>query len=86
MLPILPSIAQATGGEFFWGEARSELEAVYRRIDELQPLEFDTFTYRPTFELYYWPLGAIVVVVVGYHLVMAAWSVVVGRRRRTARA
>jgi Ca-activated chloride channel family protein len=80
----LRAISDATGGRYFRGENRAELESVYRLIDEQEPLEFETFTYRPTFELYHWPLGALVLSVLCYHLVMASWSMVAGRRRRSA--
>lgn len=73
-------IAETTGGRFFRAEDRSALGEVYREIDALEPLDFETLSYRPTFELHHWPLGGLVAVTLAYHLAMAAWSL---RRRWT---
>jgi len=67
----LEGITLATGGRLFMAEDRSALEQVSRQIDELEPLEYEAVTYRPTFELYHWPLGGSLALLLGYHLVMA---------------
>lgn len=70
----LRAITDTTGGGFFRAEDRPGLDAVYAEIDALEPLDYETLSYRPTFELYHFPLGAFLVISVGYHLVMAVWS------------
>jgi len=75
----LRAVAETTGGRFFRAEDRADLAEVYREIDALEPLEFEAFSYRPTFELYHWPLGGLVAVTLAYHLAMAAGTL----RRRT---
>lgn len=53
----LKVIAQKTGGKFFRAYNIEELKSIYQLIDKLEPIERDTKTYRPTWSLYYWPLG-----------------------------
>jgi Ca-activated chloride channel family protein len=68
----LDDIAEATGGVSFMAGDREALEAVYRQLDELEPQEFETLSYRPTRPLYMFPLGLalvlFVVMHVAYHL------------------
>jgi Ca-activated chloride channel family protein len=69
-LETLEGIASATGGQMFDARNREELEAVYQTIDALTPEEIETTSYRPTRPLYFWPLGAAVVLVFAYHTLM----------------
>ena len=66
----LSEVAGVTGGESFRANDRAELETIYRRIDELAPVEVETLSYRPTRPLFHWPLGAAIALVLLYHLVM----------------
>jgi Ca-activated chloride channel family protein len=75
-LETLKAIADLTGGEAFRADDREQLEGIYRRIDELAPVEVETISYRPTRPLYHWPLGGALVLVLVYHLVMGAWQAV----------
>lgn len=70
-LEITEAIAEATGGEAFLAEDRETLEEIYRQIDALTPEELETTTYRPTRPLFHWPLGAALVLILGYHALMA---------------
>ena len=54
---------------------REQLEEIYRRIDALTPIDIETVSYRPTRPLYHWPLGAAVVLILLYHLIMGARQV-----------
>jgi Ca-activated chloride channel family protein len=54
----LESIAKITGGGYFHANDRAELEAIYGYLDEINPREVDTQSYRPLTDLYYWPLAA----------------------------
>jgi Ca-activated chloride channel family protein len=58
----LRSIAEQTGGRYFRARDTAELEAIYRALDELEPVATDTQGFRPVTELFYWPLGAAFVV------------------------
>jgi len=78
----LRHIATATGGEFFTAGDRTALTDVSERIDRLEPLEYDATSYRPTFELYHWPLGAALLLAVGFHLAMAARAAAHAATRR----
>jgi Ca-activated chloride channel family protein len=70
-METLQGIADATGGRLFDASDREELEVVYAEIDALTPEEIETTSYRPTRPLYFWPLGAAVVLVFLYHVLMA---------------
>jgi Ca-activated chloride channel family protein len=53
----LQQIAQATGGGYFRATNALTLEAVYARIDELEPAAGREQWYRPRSEWFMWPLG-----------------------------
>jgi Ca-activated chloride channel family protein len=65
----LNDIAEATGGVSFMAGDREALEAVYRQLDELEPQEFETISYRPTHPLYMFPLGLALALFVVMHLI-----------------
>ncbi|MFV0542678.1 MAG: vWA domain-containing protein [Marinicella pacifica] len=50
-------IAELTGGQYFRATNTRELEAIYDRLNELEPLTEEDRFYRPTRALYYWPLA-----------------------------
>ena len=66
----LNSIAKATGGQVFHGENRVELEKAYTALDKITPQNFKTLSYQPRRELFMFPLGAAVLLLIGYHLLM----------------
>ncbi|KPK14137.1 MAG: hypothetical protein AMJ67_16670 [Betaproteobacteria bacterium SG8_41] len=70
-LETLGDMARAAGGQLFNAGNREQLESVYREIDALTPEEIETTSYRPTRPLFFWPLGAAVVLVFLYHSLMA---------------
>ncbi|MDH5612774.1 MAG: VWA domain-containing protein [Gammaproteobacteria bacterium] len=51
-------IAQTTGGRYFRAHDIEELQKIYQLLDQLEPVEKDHQTYRPTWSLFYWPLSA----------------------------
>src|SRR5690606_16552785 len=53
----LTEIAQMTGGQFFRARDRNELERIYEILDELEPVDQEAETFRPTQALFFWPLG-----------------------------
>ena len=54
----LEKIASITGGSYFHANDRGELEAIYTQLDEINPRQVETQSYRPLTDLYYWPLAA----------------------------
>jgi Ca-activated chloride channel family protein len=53
----LKAVAKATGGGYFRARNRADLEAVYARLDELEPVAGESRVVRPITALYPWPLG-----------------------------
>jgi Ca-activated chloride channel family protein len=53
----LTEIAENTGGQYFRARNLEELEQIYAILDELEPVEQEDETFRPTIALFYWPLG-----------------------------
>jgi Ca-activated chloride channel family protein len=54
----LTEIAEKTGGRYFRARDVEELENIYALLDELEPVEQESQTFRPRSSLYSWPLGA----------------------------
>jgi Ca-activated chloride channel family protein len=54
----LQEIAAATGGRYFRARDTRELTDIYIILDQLEPVESDSFTYRPTKALFFYPLSA----------------------------
>jgi Ca-activated chloride channel family protein len=84
-IEALKEISELTKGRYFMGMNREELEDIYRRLDEIEPLEFETLSYRPKQPLYFYPVGAFFVLYIIYHLMMASRSLL-RRRERAANA
>jgi len=53
----LTAIAKETGGQYFRARNTQELEKIYQILDQLEPVEKETQSFRPTSALYYWPLS-----------------------------
>jgi len=54
----LETVATTTGGGYFRANDRQELEEIYDHLDEINPRQVETQSYRPLTELYDWPLAA----------------------------
>ena len=67
----LKNIAEITKGEYFRANDRKELEGVYGELDRLTPHQVETISHRPVTDLFYWPLAAGLVVIMGFCLVQA---------------
>jgi len=63
--PTLSAIARATGGRYFRARETSELVEIYRTLDELEPVIGDEEQFRPTVELFHWPLALALVLAIG---------------------
>jgi Ca-activated chloride channel family protein len=53
----LRAVADTTGGQFFRADNREELERIYLRLDELNPRQVETLSYRPKTDIFFWPLA-----------------------------
>lgn len=53
----LIKIAESTGGQYYRARNTDELNNIYMRLDELEPVEKDKQYFRPRSELYHWPLS-----------------------------
>jgi len=53
----LREIARLTGGRYFRAHDTQDLAEIYALIDELEPLDKDEQSFRPTSALFYWPLA-----------------------------
>ncbi len=82
----LRQIASATGGRYDFGADLAGLDAIYATLDRLTPDNHKTLSWRPRRELYMWPLGAAVGLVLVYQFLMAFYAMVwVGWRHGRAR-
>ena len=65
----LTEIAETTGGRYFRAKNTEEMQEIYNIIDSLEPTEDDGEQLRPMFELFIWPLGfALVLLMSGVFL------------------
>lgn len=53
----LKAIANQTGGLYYRARDTEELNDIYQRLDELEPVEVETQSLRPEKSLFMWPLG-----------------------------
>ncbi len=86
-LPLMRSISSATGGRFFLGQDQKQLADIYAILDRITPRNYKTQSYRPKRQLFMYPLGAALFVLLAYHIAMFASSSIRGlwtRRSATA--
>jgi Ca-activated chloride channel family protein len=84
-LDALKRIASATGGRTFRGENREQLAGIYALLDRVTPSKVKHSVYRPKVRLYYVPLGAALLLMIAYHLVMLGVLAPLARRRDVSR-
>ncbi len=78
---VLTQIAESTGGRYFRARDVNDLVEIYEELDRLEAIEQDEQTYRPTRVLFYWPLGAAVIISFLLALVSIPWLSLAGRAR-----
>jgi Ca-activated chloride channel family protein len=54
---MLTEIALTTNGQYFRARDTKSLQNIYEQINQLEPIELDNKTYRPTKALYFWFLA-----------------------------
>ena len=70
----LKSVAAATGGNYYRAEDRDELEGIYKQLDSLDTRDIETETYRRRRELYFYPLGAAIILSLAFVLLTLWFS------------
>ncbi|MHA6205289.1 VWA domain-containing protein [Dyella soli] len=85
-LDALRHIAQVTGGHSYRGENREQLAGIYALLDRMTPGKVKHSIYRPKVKLYYYPLGAALLLMVAYHLLMLGLRAPLARRREAPAA
>ncbi|HEY7867180.1 MAG TPA: VWA domain-containing protein [Psychromonas sp.] len=53
----LTQIATVTGGKYFRARNQTELQNIYQTLNQLEPIDSDSLTFRPEKDLFYWPLS-----------------------------
>src|SRR5262245_42572418 len=76
----LQAVASTTGGEYSRAGDRSALAAIYARLDALRTRKVETVSHRPRTDLFWWPLGAGLLVSLAYHLAWALRTFAAERR------
>lgn len=69
---MLRKLAESTGGQYFRARDTQEMEAIYDRLDELEPIVGDGQKLRPLTALFYLPLGTAVLLSALYSLLFIA--------------
>ena len=82
-LQALQQIAEATGGRFFRAGDRSQLDQVYASLDQLTPHQVKTLSHQPKVDLFWWPLGLAMGLLVLAHMTAALAARVTSSRHAT---
>ncbi|MDW6022886.1 VWA domain-containing protein [Mesorhizobium sp. BAC0120] len=69
----LQKIAATTGGRYFFGQDQGQLEQIYQTLDRITPANQKMLSWRPTIELFHYPLGAALLLLIAYHGL--AWGI-----------
>jgi Ca-activated chloride channel family protein len=70
----LKEIADLTGAKYFRAIDSDGLEEIYNELDKLEPIEYEEEDYQPATLLYFYPLGAAVLLTLLLSLVMSSVS------------
>ena len=79
-LATLQAIARTTGGQFFRADDRQALQQVYATLDRLTPHQVKTFSHQPKRDLFVWPLGAGLALLLVGHLLALLRARLAGRQ------
>ncbi len=66
----LEQIASTTGGRYFFGQDQERLAEIYATLDRITPANQKTLSWRPKRELFQWPLGVALALLLLFELVM----------------
>ena len=70
----LKNVAAITGGLYSFAADRPELDAVYKRLDQIETHQATTISHRPRRDIYYWPLAFALLVSFGQHLLQLLFT------------
>ncbi|NYT46884.1 MAG: VWA domain-containing protein [Candidatus Methanofishera endochildressiae] len=70
----LTAIAEKTGGRYFRARNTDELKQIYQLLDQLEPVEKDKQFFRPRTELFFWPLGAALILAALISMARLRWT------------
>ena len=76
----LQAVASATGGRYFRAGDSESLKDIYQELEGLNPRQVETLSYRPEYELFFWPLGLAVILTLLFFGGMELRSVLADRR------
>lgn len=79
-LQSLQQIASVTGGRFFRADDRTALQQVYATLDQLTPHQVKTLRHQPKRDLFYWPLGAALLLLAASHGLQVLFGRTLGPR------
>lgn len=65
---MLTEIALTTNGQYFRARDRASLQDIYEQINQLEPIELDKKTYRPSKALYFWFLACATLIYIALFL------------------
>ncbi|MFK0573585.1 VWA domain-containing protein [Endozoicomonas sp.] len=66
----LQQMATVTGGSFYQAMNSQQLQAIYGEIDALEQEQYEVSVYQPRQDVFYWPLGLVVVVYCLFHVLL----------------
>jgi Ca-activated chloride channel family protein len=72
----LEAIADTTGGLFFLAQDRAALDGIYGELDRLSNREQSVLSYRPVKDVFHWPLGIAVFLILFWNSVQAVRQLV----------
>jgi len=82
----LTEIAESTGGRYYRARDVQDLINIYAELDTLEAIEQDQQTFRPVNVLFYWPLGAAVLLSFLLAMLSFPWSIVFHGQRAASTA
>lgn len=71
--PALIAIAETTGGQYFRARTSTDLSAIYAAIDELEPTDSQQRFVRHARDVFYWPAGLALVLLLGMGWLPSLW-------------
>lgn len=80
----LMEIAEMTGGQYFLAQDEARLAQIYSELDKLEPIEYEETQNRPVTLLYYYPLGATILLLLAMTLVLQIAQLINRMRRKEA--
>ncbi len=68
----LRAMAETTGGQYFHGYDREELEGIYDTLNQIETRQVETVGYRPRYDLFIYPIGLLLLAWMAFHACLLA--------------